>query len=345
MTEQEMLRLMGYNLNGGRFLPTVGDTPKIAMDAALQTVANVMVPQLFATWYSPEVVEILQSPTNSTEIFGEEKRGDWKDTVTMFPVSERVGKTTAYTDFGRGPTSDANIEFVQRDTYKFMTFIQCGDLEQELTAGAKINLLSEKQGAAAQTIALDSNSFNLFGVAGYNIVGLLNDPALPAAIDPASVSTGASTTSTAWADKTAVQIYNDVLALFNQISKLAGGYVKYNTPMILAVPPSIQGELAKVTDLGVAPNMEALTKYFPGLKLVVLPQLEDEEGVASAMLIVPEIAGKKTGTFGFLEKLRTSRVVLEHTSMSQKWSSSTTGALIFRPFAVATMTGIQKSGD
>ena len=109
MTEKEMLRLMGYNLNGGRFLPTVGDTPKIAMDAALQTVANVMVPQLFATWYSPEVVEILQSPTNSTEIFGEEKRGDWKDTVTMFPVSKRVGKTTAYTDFGRGPPVQRSI--------------------------------------------------------------------------------------------------------------------------------------------------------------------------------------------------------------------------------------------
>ena len=345
MTEQEMLQLMGYNLKGGRFLPTVGDTTQIAMDAALQTVANVQIPQLFATWYSPEVVEILQAPTNSTEIFAEEKRGDWKDTETLFPVSERVGKTTAYTDFGRGPTSEANLEFMKRDTYKFMTFIQCGDLEQELTAGAKINLLSEKQGAAAQAIALDSNNFNLFGVSGMNIVGLLNDPALPAAIDPASVPDGSAGTTTAWADKTANQIYNDVLALFNQVSKLANGYVKFNSPMILAIPPSVQGDLAKVTDLGLAPNMEALTKYFPNLKIVVLPQLEDEDGVASAMLIVPEIAGKKTGCFGFLEKLRASRVVLEHTSMSQKWSSSTTGALIFRPFAIATMTGIQGSGD
>lgn len=345
MTEQEMLHKMGYNLKGGRFLPTVGDTTQIAMDAALQTVANVQVPQLFATWYSPEVVEILQAPTNSTEIFAEEKRGDWKDTVTMFPVAEYVGKTTPYTDFGRGVTSEANLEFAQRDTYKFQTFIQCGDLEQELTAGAKINLLSEKQNAAARAIALDSNAFNLYGVAGMNIVGLLNDPALPAAIDPASVSDGSSGTTTGWANKTAVQIYNDVLAMFNQVSKLANGYVKFNTPMILAVPPSVQGDLAKVTDLGVAPNMEALTKYFPNLKIVVLPQLEDEDGVASAMLIVPEIAGQKTGCFGFLEKLRASRVVLEHTSMSQKWSSSTTGALIFRPFAVATMTGIQAYAD
>lgn len=345
MTEKEILQKMGYNLNGGRFLPTQGDEPKIAMDAALQTVANVQVPALFSTYYSPEIVTILQAPLASTEIFNEEKRGDWKDTVTMFPVAEYVGKTTAYSDFGRGTTAETNVEFIQRDTYKNQIFIQVGDLEQELTAAAKINLLSEKQAAAAQALALDANKFNLFGIDGMNIVGLLNDPALPAAIDPAAVSDGASGTVTGWANKTAIQIYNDVLSLFNQISKQANGYVRFDTPMILAIPPSINFELAKVTDLGIAPNLEALMKYFRNLKFVVLPQLEDEDGVASAMLIVPEIAGKKTGCYGFLDKLRTFRVVQEHSSMSQKWGSSTTGALIFYPFAIATMTGIQADSD
>lgn len=341
MTEKEMLKYLGFNLNGGRLLPTQGDKPQIAMDAALQTMANVAVPEMFATYYSPEVVEVLQAPMNSTEIFAEKKLGEWKDEIVLFPAAEYVGHSTAYTDFGRGPVADVNIENITRDTYKFQVFIQCGDLEQELTAAQKINLLSLKQGAAAQTLALDSNNFNLYGVDGQTTYGLLNEPALPAAITPSTVNTD----DTAWADKTATQIYNDILKMFNQISKQANGWVKFDTPMILAVPPSIQGELAKVTDLGVAPNLEMISKYFRNMKVVVLPQLEDEDGVCSAMLIVPQIGNQPTGNFGFMEKLRTFRVVQEHSSISQKWGSSTSGFMLYRPFAIARMTGIQADSD
>ena len=184
MNEQEKLRALGFDLGGGRLLPTVGDTPKVAMDAALQTAANVTVPALFATYYSPEVVEILQSPTLSTKIFGEEKRGEWKDLQTMFPAVEYVGQTTAYSDFGRGMLADVNIENVVRDTYRNQVFIQCGDFEEELVAAQKLNLLSEKQKAAARTLQIDSNLFNFYGVDGLSIYGLLNEPALPAAITP-----------------------------------------------------------------------------------------------------------------------------------------------------------------
>ncbi len=345
MNELEKLRRLGFDLGGGKLLPTQGDTAKIAMDAALQTTANVNVPALFSTFYSPEVVEILQAPMLSTQIFGEEKRGDWKDTQTLFPVAEYVGRTTAYTDFGRGPTSDVNVDMCVRDTYKFQTFIQCGDLEQELTAAEKLNLLSMKQEAAARAIQIDQNLFNFYGVAGKTIYGLLNDPALPAAITPASISTGASSTSTAWEDKTGVQIYNDILALFNQIAGASAGYIDFNSPLKLCVPPSIFAYLAKVTDLGVAPVLQTLKGFFPNLEILSIPQMEDEDGVCTAMLIAPEVAGKKTAAFGFLDKLKTYRVVLEHSSMSQKWGSSTTGCLLFRPFAIARMTGIQKSED
>lgn len=341
MDRNTKLRMLGYDLNGGKILPTVGNTPRIAMDAALQTAQNIALPQMFATFYSPEVVEVLQAPLQSTAIFSEEKRGDWKDTTTMFPAVEYIGQTTAYTDFGRGPLSDANIENITRDTYKFQTFIQCGDLEQEITAAQKINLLSEKQNAAARTIQIDANNYNLFGVEGLSIYGLLNDPALPAAISPSTVDTSV----TAWEDKTAVQIYNDILSLFNQLSADSAGYINFSSKLKLCVPPRIMGVLAKATDYGIAPTLEVLKGYFPGLEIVSLPQLEDDEGVCTAMLVATEVAGKPTAKFGFLEKLKTYRVVLEHSSMSQKWASSTTGCLLFRPFAIARMTGIQKSED
>lgn len=340
MSRSETMRRLGFDLcqGRGRFLPTQGDKAILAMDEALQTVANVTTPQLFATYYSPEIVEILQAPRNSTEIFTEEKRGDWKDSQTMFPAVEYVGQTTAYTDFGRGVTSDANIEQVARDTYKFQTFIQIGDLEEDLASAQKINLLAEKQRAGALAIEIDANEYNLRGVSGKTIYGLLNDPALPAALSPANVGG-----QTAWATKGAVGVYNDILAMFNQISAAANGWVDFNTRLVLVVPPAIAGALAQVTELGVAPILQNLKGYFPNLRIVTLPQLTDEEGVCTAMLIAEEIAGRPTGKFGFLEKLKTYPVLVEHSSMSQKWASSTTGCLLFRPMGVATMTGIQSA--
>lgn len=339
----ELMKSLGFDLchGDGQFLPTVDGTAKIAMDAALTTVANVQTPALFATYYSPEIVEILQAARNSTKVFSEEKRGDWKDAQSMFPAVEHVGQTTGYTDFGRGPVSDANIEMIVRDTYRFQTFIQCGDLEQDLAAAQKINLLKEKQTAAARAIEIDANQFNLFGVEGLTIYGLLNDPALPAALSPATVNTS----TTAWAEKNAVQIYEDVLSMFNQIAGASGGYVDFSAPLKLVVPPSILGLLAKTTDLGVAPVLQTLKGYFPNLEILALPQLEDEEGVCTAMLVCTEVAGQATGKYGFLEKLKTYPVLVEHSSLSQKWASSTTGFLLFRPFAIARMTGIQASDD
>lgn len=340
MARSETMERLGFDLckGNGRFLPTQNGTADIAMDAALQTVANVQTPALFATYYSPEIVEILQAPRNSTEIFSEEKRGDWKDVQTMFPAVEYVGQTTAYSDYGRGLLSEANIEQVTRETYKFQTFIQIGDLEEDIATAQKINLLSEKQRAAATAIEIDANNYNLFGVSGMSIYGLLNDPALPAALSPATVDT-----KTAWADKDANAIYNDILAMFNQIAAASNGYVSFNSKLKLVVPPSIMGQLAKTTALGVAPVLQTLKGFFPGLEIISLPQLQDDTGVCKAMLIATEIAGRPTAKFGFLEKLKTYPVLVEHSSMSQKWASSTTGCLLFRPFAVATMTGIQQS--
>lgn len=340
MARSETMERLGFDLckGNGRFLPTQDGTADIAMDAALQTVANVQTPALFATYYSPEIVEILQAPRNSTEIFSEEKRGDWKDVQTMFPAVEYVGQTTAYSDYGRGLLSEANIEQVTRESYKFQTFIQIGDLEEDIATAQKINLLSEKQRAAATAIEIDANNYNLFGVSGMSIYGLLNDPALPAALSPATVDT-----KTAWADKDANAIYNDILAMFNQIAAASNGYVSFNSKLKLVVPPSIMGQLAKTTMLGVAPVLQTLKGFFPGLEIISLPQLQDDTGVCKAMLIATEIAGRPTAKFGFLEKLKTYPVLVEHSSMSQKWASSTTGCLLFRPFAVAIMTGIQKS--
>ena len=335
----ELMRSKGIAFYGknARFLPA-NDKLRIAMDAAIPLIssANTAIPELFTTFVDPAVVEILTAPQSSTEVFKETKLAEWKDNKSTFPVVEHVGHSEAYSDFGKGTLSDANLEYPQRDVYRFQTLIQCGDLEQEMSAAAKINLLSQKQQAATKVLSLDRNEMNLRGVAGKAIYGLLNDPNLPAALSPATVDG-----QTAWTKKGGIGVYNDIVTMFNQISKATAGYVKFDTPMVLCIPPAINGALLQVTTLGVAPVMDLVKSYFKNLRVVVIPQLEDEEGVATALLIAEEVAGQRVAQFGYADLLRTSRVIQDYTSISQKWMSSTTGAMIYRPMAFASMTGIQ----
>ena len=338
--DKTTLKTKGFMLGDAQLLPAQPNKLKVAMDAAIPLItgANVGLPELFASYVDPEVIEIMTAPLAAESLFEPAKTADWKDDISVMKEIEAVARTAAYSDFGKGVTSDVNINFPTREHYRFQTLIEVGDLETERTAAAKINLLSEKQQAAARAIAQDRNEFALFGVSGMDIYGLLNEPNLPAAIAPTTEG-GA----TAWATKGPVGIYNDVLKLFADMQKRTQGLVKFDTPMVLAIPPAVAGYLAGVTQLGVAPVMEMVSKHFPNLRVETVAQLEDETGVQKVMLIAQSIQGKKVGRMGFSDLLRTSRTVMGHTSLSQKWSAGTTGCMLYRPMGVSTMTGVQSA--
>ena len=341
MIDTNTLASKGIVLAGGaKFLPAQDKALKIAMDAAIPMVtsANITIPEMFATFVDPEVVEILTAPTNASKIFEKKKLADWKDAQTMFNEVEAVGSTDAYSDYGRAPTADVNIDFPTRQVHRIQTLVRCGDLESEMAAAAKINLLSQKQQAAARIIANDINEMELFGVQGMSIYGLFNDPNLPSAISPASVGG-----VTAWKTKGAVGVYDDILALFAEISEQSAGLVTFESKLVLAVPPKVAAYLAEVTSLGVAPVMDMIRKHFPNLRVVTLAQLTDSLGVESVVLYAEDVEGKPVAKLGYADLLRTSRVVLDHTAMSQKWMSSTTGAMVYRPYAIARMSGVQAS--
>lgn len=335
----DLLRAKGIVFGDKRaqFLPNAKGKLKIAMDEAIPMItnANSTVPEMFATYIDPEIIEIITAPRTATEVFKEAKLAAWTDKRTAFQLSENVGHSEAYSDFGKGTGVDVNTEFYQRDVYRFQAFMQCGDLEQETAALVKINLLSRKQQAATTVLSLDRNEMNLRGVSGKAIYGLLNDPNLPSALSPATVNG-----KTGWTQKGALGVYNDILTMFNSIAKATAGLVKFDTPMVLCIPPSVNSALLQVTDLGVAPALQLIQSYLKNVRVVLIPQLEDE-GVAKALLIAEEVAGQKVAQFGVADVLRTSRVVQDYTSVSQKWMSSTTGAMIYRPMAFASMTGIQ----
>ena len=261
------------------------------------------------------VIEILTAPRRAREIFGEEKKGDWTTPYMKWRVDEMTGKTEPYSDYANGTTSGVNSEWQTRVQYVFQTSITYGDFEVDMSSTAKVNLAASKQRAAANVIDIDQNRFYLLGVAGKEIYGILNDPNLPAAITAGATGTGGSTK---WADKTTVQIYNDVLALFAQLSEQSSGLIDKDTPLKLCLSPELAVRLGAATDFNVS-VLDMLKRYFTRIDIVTVPELHSMTAGETMFLIAPEVNGQRSGTLAFGEKMRAGRVVPDLSSFRQKF--------------------------
>lgn len=331
-------QFMPFNEVGGKIVVDKESTVRMAKDSV--TAPSVNVPSIFTTFIDPQVVEILLAVRNSTKIFSEERRGDWADKFTTFPVAEIAGKVTPYTDFTESTTSDVNFEYVTRENFLFQTLIKYGDLEVAETAKAKIDLVSQKQKASATVLAIAHNKFNLYGVSGKKIYGLLNDPNLSASITPISINSKST-----WADKTAADqngapliVYNDISKLIQDLMSRNGGLVDDNSPFILGISNKMNTYLNSPNTFGVT-AVKLLKENYPNLEIVFLPELSTSAG-EMLYLTVPELNGVKTGINAFSEKMFMGRVIPEVSSYKQKVVGGTWGAIIKRPSLVATMLGV-----
>ena len=331
----EQAKRYGFIFPGVRMWATPENRARIAQDAALITTPNTTVPAELLAYIDPMVIEILTAPRRAREIFGEEKKGDWTTPYMKWRVDEMTGKTEPYSDYANGTTSGVNSEWQTRVQYVFQTSITYGDFEVDMSSTAKVNLAASKQRAAANVIDIDQNRFYLLGVAGKEIYGILNDPNLPAAITAGATGTGGSTK---WADKTTVQIYNDVLALFAQLSEQSSGLIDKDTPLKLCLSPELAVRLGAATDFNVS-VLDMLKRYFTRIDIVTVPELHSMTAGETMFLIAPEVNGQRSGTLAFGEKMRAGRVVPDLSSFRQKFVGTTYGGIVLMPFAFAQMTG------
>ena len=314
-----------------------GNIAMLANDAALVTIPNTAIPAELTAYYDPRIIDVVTRPRKAREIFNEVQKGDWTTSHAKFRMNELTGSTQPYTDFGQSRTSNVNYNWITRQQYVFQTLIEYGDFEEAVSAVAKIQLAADKQRAAAHVIDVDSNLFYLLGVAGMDIFGILNAPNMSAAISPLPSGTGGSVL---WADKDTQQIYNDILALHEQLVSQGDGWIDQSSALTLVVSPAAAVWLGRATNFNVS-VMDMLNKYFSNLKLVTLPELADDTSGELLLLIADEMSGNPTGELGFSDKIRAGRVVPDVSSFRQKWSSTTYGAIIYYPFAVASMRGIR----
>ena len=114
--------------------------------------------------------------------------------------------------------------------------------------------------------------------------------------------------------------------------------IRNDSDLILVTSPSSAVELGRATDFNVS-VMDMIKRYTPNIKFAQLPELENSSS-STVLLICRSINGEPTGEFGFSEKMRAMRLVPETSSFKQKFVGTSYGCILYRPFAVATMTGV-----
>jgi len=334
LQEQAGIYFMG--IDAALQLPDAAQSTRIAQDAqpALITTSNAGIPAFLSTYIDPKLIEILVAPMKAAEIVGEEiKKGDWTTDTAMFPVVESTGETSSYGDYSNNGVAGANTNFPQRQSYHYQVITQWGEKELAKAALAKIDWANRVNLASVLTLNKFQNKSYFFGVAGLQLYGLLNDPSLIAPIAP-TVETGGFIT---WATKDGLGVYADVQALFTQLQTQANGLVDLDTKMTLAMSPTSEVALTKVTQYNVNVS-DMIKKNFPNLTVKTAPEYATAAGQL-VQLIADEVEGQRTVSVAFTEKLRAHPIVIESSSFKQKKSQGTFGAIVFRPIFIAQMLG------
>lgn len=315
-------------MGGGKKLMDEKIAAALAMDAqpGLTTVGNSGIPAWMLNYVDPQLIEIILQPTKAAEVFGEMKKGDWTTETATFMTVEPTGEVSSYGDYNNNGVSGVNVNFPQRQSYHYQVFTRWGEREVARAGEAKIDYVARVNEASVNALNRFQNKTYLFGVKGLQNYGVLNDPSLPA-------STAAAKT---WANSTGEEVYESIRKLFQTLLKQTGGKIDMNTPLLLVCSPTASVDLTKTNQYNVN-VIDQLKKNFPNLRVETIPEYSATSG-ETVQLIVEELDGQRTLDCAFTEKMRAHNMVLEASSIKQKKSQGTWGAIIYRPFCIATMT-------
>lgn len=322
----------------------------LAMDAqpTLVSTSNSGIPAFLTTFVDPRQIEVLQAPVKAAEIAGEVRKGDWTSDTLMFTVVENTGGVSSYGDYTGNGRSGANTDFPQRQPYLFQTVVEYGELEMERAGLARIDWAGRLQKSASNNLMRFANRGYFLGIAGLQCYGLLNDPSLSASLTASTKQAGGTQwiTNGGAPNASSTEVYNDCLALFQEVVTQTQGHVDRNSKLVLAIPTTLESAMGFINQYNVKVR-EALMAEFPNLRIESAVQYEaksasNPEGNAAGNLVhlfAEEIDGEDTVDCVFNEKMRAHAVIRDLSSYKQKRTSGIAGAIWYRPIASATMLG------
>lgn len=312
--------------------PVFMDRELGAFDAqpALVTAANAGILSLFTTYVDPTLIEVLVAPVKAAELYDERKYGDWVTDTAAFPVVERTGHTTAYGDFNEGGVAGYNVNWPQRQSFHFQLFTRWGERELERAAKARIDWANGVNAGAALAMKKYENTSYLFGVAGLQNYGGINDPSLPAAIVATS----------SWFSATdPLVIYGDILRLVTQCVIQSQGILDANSSFKMGISPGNNMNLGKSNATFATNVTDMIKKNFPNLSIVTVPEFSTAGlgGTEFVQLIPTRVEGQKVVDCAFTEKMRAHAMITMDSGWRQKKSQGTWGTIYYQPAYVASM--------
>lgn len=356
ISQEELARFeaSGMVLNGAIEFAETGwaNDINMAMDAlpTLATTPNAGVPAWLESIIDSQMTRVVFAPNKGAKIFGEVKKGDWLMKTALFPVIEHTGEVSSYGDYSNNGRTSVNTDFPNRQSYLYQIIKEYGEYELEVAGLAKISWVTELDMAAQTVLNKFQNLTYFFGVNGLENYGLTNDPSLNASLTPAPKQQGGVTWFTTGnaPNASANEVYNDILAVFEQLVAQGDGQVDIDmeNELVLGLPPSLMTALGFTNAFGITAR-EMLEKNFPNLKVESAVQYgaltaSNTQGVAAGnyvQLICKNAGGQDTGYCAFNEKLRTHPIIRDLSSFKQKATQGSWGAIIRQPWALASMIG------
>ncbi len=304
-----------------------------AMDAATLTptlvgTPNAGIPNYLTTYVDPKVIEVNVAPMNAAELIGESKKGDWTTLVAAFVQAEPTTRVATYGDYSSDGSSDANINYPQRQSYFFQTWTRWGERQLEMAGAGRVDLASQLNYSSALGLAKFLNASYLFGIAGLQNYGLTNDPRL---IAPVAAGTN-------WATGTPDAIFNSLVAQFKALATQSNGIIKQTDELKVGLDPTALADMNNVNIYGLS-AAKLIKDAFPRMEFVMIPEYATAGGRLVQMW-APKVEGQETATCGFTEKMRAHAIERYSSYFRQKKSAGTWGAVIFKPFAMAAQLGV-----
>lgn len=323
---------------------------QLAMDAqpALMTSANSDIPAWLTTIVDPDIYKVIFAPNMGAEILGEVKKGSWLDDTAVFPYTESTGEVSSYGDYSNNGSTNVNANFPQRQAYLYQTFVQYGEREMERADLARLSWAAANQESAVTVLNKFQNLTYHYGVGGLQSYGLVNEPALSAALTPGPKANG----GVQWIKNGAInatpnELYIDFQSLIIQLQAQTNGLVKDDDPMVFVMSPTVSVAMTAANTFNTKVR-ELILENFPKVRFVKDPlygaaSASNPQGVVAGnlvQLIVEKIEGREVGYCAFNEKLRSHRIIFEASSFKQKLTQGSWGAVIRLPIGFVQMIGV-----
>lgn len=317
----------------------------MAMDSALVGPAggNLGTPLQFLQAWMPGVVEQITQVRKIDSIVGVQTIGSWEDEEVVQEAGEYTGKAELYGDVTNIPLSGFNSTYERRSILRWEQGAMFGRLEDARAQKHGTNLQARKRAAAARSLDIIRNRVGFYG---YNqpdtrVFGLLNDPNLPAYVNVAAGSGGAT-----WAVKTFLEITADIRSAVTALVTQSGGNISPDdTDMVLTIPMGFEEYMGVTSDFG---NSVAdwLKTTYPRIRVESAPEFLAANGGANVFYLHAERVmdsgddGGETIVQMVPARFQSLGTETRAKGVVEDYTNALAGVMVKRPYAVVRRSGI-----